>query len=111
MTLQVKDGHQGAFFLGTGMIENTMYYFWYRRNEDGSVSGGKTARSEGVRIFDNIEVGGSPYMQTYKTSYVSKFWSKCIWLIGIDRSKEDDEDSWCPSFHIPAGSIKEGFVL
>jgi hypothetical protein len=106
VALREKDGGSGRFyFLGTGSIEDTQYYFWYRKNEDGSVSGGKTRRVPGVRIYEDTD---EPYMQTFKTKYKAAWVGKYLWLVGIDMRSDE---VWYPDFHIPAGSIQEGYVL
>lgn len=105
VALREKDGISGQFyFLGAGSINSTEYYFWYRENANGSISGGRTHRSPGVEVY---EYDGEPMMVTFRTEYKSK-WAKYIRYIGIDMR---DEDCWCPRFYIPKGSIKEGFVL
>jgi hypothetical protein len=106
VALREKDGQSGrAYFLGAGFIEDVQYYFWYRRNSDGSISGGKTVRDPGVRIYEDAS---EPYMQTFKTEYANPGVKKYLWLFGID-SRGDE--SWNPTFHIPAGSVQEGYKL
>lgn len=105
ITLRERGGISGSFFLGTGMINNTEYYFWYRRDEDGSIRGGKTERSEDVQIFDT---DNKPQMIEWKCEYESKYVIYYMWLIGVDKTGEDD---YQPQFFIPKGSIKEGYTL
>jgi hypothetical protein len=105
ISLKEKDGITGRFFLGTGFIEGIEYYFWYRKNENGSISGGKTQRQEGVEIYEKDE---TPKMITFETDYTNKYVKYFIWIIGIDRR---GDVSWCPRFIIPKGSIKEGYTL
>jgi len=107
VSLRERDGISGQFyFLGSGSINDVQYYFWYRRNSGGDISGGKTIRGPGVRIYetDNSEAK----MITFKTEYKNRNVSRWLWIIGIDG--RDDED-WCPDFYIPKGSIKEGYQL
>lgn len=105
VALREKDGMAGRFyFLGAGSINSAEYYFWYRKNPNGSVSGGKTYRSPGVEVYEHT---GEPIMITFKTEYKNKL-AKYIWIIGLDIRKEG---RWWPWFYIPKGSIKEGFVL
>jgi hypothetical protein len=106
VALREKDGAAGRFFfLGAGSLEDVQYYFWYRKNDDGSVSGGKTERESGVRIYEDTD---APYMQTFKAEYKAPSVARYLWLVGMDMRSEED---WFPDFHIPAGSIKEGYVL
>jgi hypothetical protein len=105
VALREKDGVKGNFyFLGAGVINDQQYYFWYIKNSDGSISGGKTYRCPEVRIY---EQDGVPKMVTYKYEYKNKWIKKYLWIIGIDlRNNEYYED-----FYIPKGSIKEGYNL
>ncbi len=106
IALREKDGIQGrSYFLGAGFINDTQYYFWYRRSTDGSISGGKTVRQPEVRIY---EEDSQPRMVTFHTEYTNPLAEKWLWVVGTD--VRDDED-WCPDFYIPKGSIKEGFSL
>jgi hypothetical protein len=105
VALREKDGVTGQFyFLGAGSINDTQYYFWYRK-DGGHISGGKTVRESGVRIYQDDT---PPRMVTFKTEYVSPIWDQIGWLIMLDVR---DPGGWCPDFHIPPGSIKEGFQL
>jgi len=105
VALRERDGVAGHFFLGTGFIGSEQYYFWYRKNDDGAISGGKTYREPGVTIYED---DSNPRMTTYTTKYVSDFARQYLWLIGIDMRGGTD---WCPTFHIPKGSVKEGYSL
>lgn len=104
IALRQQDGVKGRFFLGSGYIGDEQYYFWYRLNPDGSVSGGKTERQDGVRIY----YGPEPTMTTFRTEYKSSMASKYLWIVGLDLRRKED---WWPDFKIPEGSIKEGFSL
>lgn len=106
IALREKDGISGKFyFLGAGSINSTEYYFWYRKNSDGSISGGKTARQSGVRIWEDDD---HPHMVTFHTEYANPLARKLLWIVGTDMR---DDEQWCPDFYIPKGSIKEGFLL
>lgn len=108
VTLREKSGISGTFyFLGAGSIRDVQYYFWYRRNIDGSISGGRTYREKGVRIYE-IKDDSVPRMVTFKTKNQSSGLGVIWWLLTID--PRDDVD-WCPDFYIPVGSIKEGYEL
>jgi len=105
VALKEKDGFEGhSYFLGIGYIQDTQYYFWYRRNENGSISGGKTKRTSGVEIY---EEEGTPTMITFTSEYKNPL-SKYIVLIGLDLR---DDEQWCDRFIIPKGSIKENYSL
>lgn len=105
VALRQQDGFEGrSYFLGSGMIESREYYFWYRQNADGSVSGGKTYREPGVTIFTSE----TPRMTTYRTEYVDPNVSKWMPWFGLDMRSAT---KWCDTFEIPSGSIKQGFSL
>jgi hypothetical protein len=104
IALREKDGTTGRFFLGSGTINDSQYYFWYRRAPDGSVRGGKTYREAGVRIWESDD----PHMTTFHPEYKNVWAKKLLWLVGTDLR---DTETFCPDFYIPKGSIKEGFEL
>jgi hypothetical protein len=105
VALREKDGVAGQFyFLGAGSINDVQYYFWYRKDGD-HISGGKTIRAPGVRIYQDDT---PPRMVTFKTEYVSSIWDQIGWLVMLDVR---GDENWYPDFHIPPGSIKEGFQL
>lgn len=105
VALREKDGQTGRFFLGSGMIRDSQYYFWYRRNPDGSIRGGKTYREESVRIWQE---NTNPHMVTFRPEYKNSLAKKYMWLVGTDMR---DAENFYPDFYIPKGSIKEGFEL
>jgi hypothetical protein len=105
VALREKDGVNGRFFLATGSLESTEYYFWYRKDKDGSIRGGKTRRASGVRIWQDAQ---TPCMVEFETKYERKHVEQWLWIVGLDM--RDGED-WCPAFHIPPNSIKEGYQL
>ena len=104
VALRERDGVSGQFyFLGAGEFQDRQYYFWYRKDGD-HISGGKTSRVSGVRIYED---DSDPRMITFRTEYRNPLVSQYGWIIGIDLR----EDDWYPDFHIPPGSIKEGYSL
>ena len=105
ITLREKDGFSGrSYFLGVGYIHDTQYYFWYRKDPQGYISGGKTLRNSCVELYETTD---TPKMVTFKTVYVSPSVAKWWWLVGIDVRGP----KWCDRFFIPKGSIKEDFTL
>lgn len=107
MTLREREGMSGTFFLGSGHIEDRQYYFWYRKNADGSISGGKTLREPCVKIRDTKD-GEAPFMRTYRTQYANPTLASWWYLVTLDVR---GDTGWCESFFIPPGSIKEGYSL
>lgn len=105
VALREKDGISGNFyFLGSGTFQDSQYYFWYRKDGD-HISGGKTLREQGVRIY---EEPGEAKMMTYKTAYKSEWTKKYGWIFGLGI---EEDHKWCDTFSIPLGSIKEGYSL
>lgn len=108
VALREKDGIKGRFyFLGAGSIDDCQYYFWYRRDQNGAVSGGKTTREPGVKIYDTKN-NDKPSMVTFREEYKNKKTEQWLWIIGIDMR---DTTDFCPDFYIPKGSIKDGYSL
>lgn len=106
VTLRNKDGFSGqGYFLGIGYITDKQYYFWYVRDDDGAIRGGKTARSEGVDIHETQNI---PKMVSFRKRYYNEFWEKYLWLLGLDTRSDD---VFCPRFYIPKNSIQENFTL
>lgn len=106
VSLHEKDGGHGKFyFLGAGTISDRQYYFWYAKRQDGAVVGGKTSRVPAVEVYES---DGTPKMVIYRAEYKKDWPKKYLWLVGIDQR---DKDDFYPTFYIPKGSIKEGFVL
>lgn len=103
IALREKDGFQGSFFLGSGMVRDQQYYFWYRRMPDGTIEGGKTLRGPGVRIHELTD-GSQPRMVEFAYDEPSDLYK--FFLIDL---REDE--SLLPDFYIPKGSIQEGYSL
>jgi hypothetical protein len=104
VALKERDGIYGRFFLGSGTIEGSQYYFWYRKTQDGGIQGGRTYRDPSVAIRE-ITDGSQPRMQTYR-------WADPTWWqywFTIDQSGPIQDIS--PIFYIPKGSIQEGYAL
>jgi hypothetical protein len=95
------------YFLGSGFISDTQYYFWYRKQGD-SLRGGKTRRTEDVRIYYIKDPQTPPHMTTFRTEYKWKWARKYYWLVGLNGK---NNHYYHPDFYIPEGSIQEGFSL
>jgi hypothetical protein len=104
VSLKERDGLQGSFFLGSGTIQDQQYYFWYARDTDGAIYGGKTVRDTDVRIY---EMDGAAYMVTFHEEYKSLWVAQHWWLFMFDLR----EKRYAPQFYIPKGSIQEGYSL
>ncbi len=96
-----KDGVEGRFFLGTGTIESKPFYFYYAKNDDGSVSPGKISYDNNVRVYqekrDDAEF----------VRWASKSEFDWVWLIAVPPS----DDWYAVDFHVPAGTVKSGYSM
>jgi len=106
VALREKDGFAGRFFLGSGFVGSQEYYFWYRRNPDGSIAGGKTFRQPCVTLHEGG--GTDPTMVTFKTAYADKQTEKWLPFVGFDMR---DSEQWCDVFYIPPGAVAQGYSL
>lgn len=96
-----KDGVEGRFFLGTGTIESKPYYFYYKKNSDGSVSPGKLSYDSNVRVYQEKRDDA----QFIRWASKSKW--NWVWLIA-----EPPSDEWyAVDFHVPEGTVKSGYSM
>lgn len=100
-TIRDKDGVEGRFFLGTGTIESKPYYFYYRKNRDGSVSPGKISYDSNVRVYQEKRDDA----QFVRWASKSKW--NWVWLIAAPPS----EDWYGVDFHVPEGTVKSGYSM
>lgn len=101
VALREKDGIQGTFFLGTGTINDVQYCFYYERNRDGSFSPGKVRMGDWVRIYEEDRQDAT--METSTWNVRNQF----VWFIGI----ASGEGGHSYDFHVPRGTIKQGYSL
>ncbi|MEK7568368.1 MAG: hypothetical protein AAB498_01935 [Patescibacteria group bacterium] len=98
VSLRDGDGISGHFFLGTGSIGATQYYFFYKEAGQG-YQPGKVAVADNVIVFEEKRQGGELKAYTYQFVNPSFGW------IAIDWQGQKYE------FVIPEGSLKKNFVL
>ncbi len=96
-----KDGVEGRFFLGTGTIQSKPYYFYYYKNDDGSVSPGKISYDGNVRVYQEKRDDAQFVRWASKPKW------NWVWLIAVPPS-----DNWyAVDFHVPEGTVKSGYSM
>ena len=98
VSLRDGDGISGHFFLGTGSIGTTQYYFFYKEAGQG-YQPGKVTVTGNVMVFEEKRQGGELKAYTYQFVNSSFGW------IAMDWQSQKYE------FVIPEGSLKKNFVL
>lgn len=96
--LRNSEGISGNFFLGTGSIDSTQYYFFYKEAGQ-AYQPGKIEVGDNVVIFEDKREGGELKVYTYG------FMSKSFEWVAVDWQSHRYE------FFIPDGSLKKNFVL
>lgn len=97
-SLRDDEGVSGRFFLGSGSIGTTQYYFFYKEVELGYRPGKVAAEYDNVLITEKERPDGE--LAVYKYRPIG-FW-KWIAL---------NEELTKFEFSIPTGTLKRGFVL
>ena len=101
VSLHTKDGVQGTFYLGSGSINGSQYYFFYRKNGDGSFVPGRVYADDAVRVYEETRTDAS--MLTYD------------WVKGSDEvnlfSFPVNAGGHSYDFHVPTGTILRGFSM
>lgn len=98
VSLRNSDGVHGRFFLGTGSIGSTEYYFYYDKVGDG-FRPGKIEVDNNVTVFEQERNDG--LLKVYET----RFTNSLLWIFGLTSSERSFE------IIIPNGSLKQNFVL
>src|SRR3990167_4853279 len=97
VSLRSSDGINGNFFLGTGSIGTTQYYFYYKEAGRG-YQPGKVEVADNVMVFEEKRQGGDLKAYTYQ------FVNPSLGCIAMDWQSQKYE------FVIPDGSLKKNFV-
>jgi hypothetical protein len=98
VSLRNSQGISGSFFLGTGSIGSSDYYFYNTGSED-AFRPGKVETNGNITVFQENRSDGklivftSSFKEEWRYWYATHFWSGRY------------------EFHIPKGSLKSGFVL
>ncbi len=99
VSLRDSNSISGHFFLGTGSIETTQYYFFYKEAGQGGYQQGKVAVADNVIVFEEKRQNGE--LKTYTYEFVNPFFR----FVAIYYPSQKYE------FFIPEGSLKKNFVL
>lgn len=102
VALRDKDGVEGQFFLGSGMMEGSPYYFYYAKLKGGGFKPGKVKISSGVRVYEDAPDGTA--------ELISYEWERDLgwaWLIALPSAS----GGYSYDFHVPAGTIRTGFTM
>lgn len=103
-------GIQGSFFLGSGHIGTTDYYYYYESMGSGGFKQGKVP-VDNATIFEDEK--GRAYMIKYKMAMPKDHWSNG-WAI-LTSNNNGSSNCGCSQgpveFHIPSGSVKHNYNL
>lgn len=97
ISLRDSEGLSGSFFLGSGKIGTTPYYFFYKKVGNGYQLG-KVAVDDNVIVFEEKREDGQLKVYTRKFTNPSLRWIALTW------------PSHKHEFVIPEGSIKRNFL-
>lgn len=98
VSLRGSEGINGNFFLGTGSIGTSQYYFFYKEV-------GKGYQPGRIEIDDNVMVFEEERQYGEIKTYTYQFVNPSLQWIAMDSEIEKHE------FFIPDGSLKKDFVL
>ena len=98
VSLRSGDSVSGSFFLGTGSIGTTQYYFYYKEAGRG-YQPGRVEVADNVTIFEEKRQAGELKV------YTSKFVNPSLEWVALNVEHHKYE------FIIPEGSLKKNFVL
>lgn len=101
VSLHTKDGEQGTFFLGSGTVNGVQYYFFYRKNSDGSFGPGRVYADDAVRVYEEPRTDAS--MLTY--DWVKDADEENIFSFPVNAGGHSYD------FHVPTGTILRGFSM
>ena len=101
VAIRDKDGVVGNFFLGSGMIRGDQYYFYYRKNKDGSVTPDKVYAGQGVRVYEEDRADAT--LDTYEWK-LNKPWA---WWVSISVNN----GGWSYKFYVPKGTVRTGYTM
>lgn len=101
VNLRSNDGISGRFFLGSGTVGTTEYYFYYTKNQDGGFEPNKLSTdSNKIVIFEEDRSDGE--LRIYEDTFTNKI----LDYIAIDLSSKRKYE-----FHIPLESLTRDFHL
>lgn len=101
IALRDKDGIAGTFFLGSGMIQNAPYYFFYRSMKDGGFKPDKVELAGGVRVYEEDRA------DALLIEYAWELNQEWAWIIAFPHSA----GGYMAEFRVPKGTIRQGFSI
>ena len=96
-----KDGVQGQFFLGSGIIKSDQYYFYYAKSDDGGFRPGKIFVGQGVRVYEEDRQDAK--LTTFE------------WVVDAPLAAwvafPVNSGGYSYNFHVPKGTIRTGYSM
>ena len=102
VSLRNSEGAQGRFFLGTGTIDHTQYYFYYQQVEGGGYKPGRLEIDDNIVVYEE-KAREDGELKIYEKQFLHLH--EMLTLIAMFCSGDKHE------FFIPEGSIKKDFKL
>lgn len=99
VTLRSSDGVAGRFYLGSGVIDTTLYYFWYEQAADGAIIPRQHDAGEGTYVYQQNRPDAK--VEVYRWHFTQP-WASWVAL-------EGGGETW--RFYVPSGTVKTGFAL
>lgn len=103
VAIRDKDGVEGRFFLGSGVVSNQSYYFYYERLQGGGYRPGKVRADQSVTVYEDARQDAE--MVTYDWRITYPIWA---WLVCLP-DQQGSGHSY--DFHVPSGTIKPGYAM
>jgi hypothetical protein len=112
-----NSGLHGSFFLGSGTIENRRYYYFMKKNNDGSFSESRMLAPD-TKIFEDSDSINQPYIvRTYNYTITSPT-LKLFLLKPKGKINVEDSGNSCgcksnnkAEIHIPKGTIIQEYQI
>lgn len=101
VVIRDKDGIEGRFFLGTGMIKSEQHYFYYYKLPDGGVQAGRASAGDGVRVYEENRA------DAVLSIYDWNFKNGAAWFVALPFAGRGHKYE----FRVPAGTIRPGFTM
>lgn len=98
-SLRSNDGVRGSFWLGSGHIGTTPYYFFYKEAGGGYQPGQVAVENYNVTVIEEGRTDGE------LRTYVTECSRSMRWFVICGEPRVRYE------FHVPEGSLKRGFAV
>jgi hypothetical protein len=111
-----NNGISGSFFLGSGSVESTRYYYFLKKNDDGSFTESRV-EADGTKVFEDADSLHPPYIvrkydykitsPTFKLFYLkSSEGTVSVDGMGCNCSSENKME-----IHVPKGTIIQEYQI